>query len=181
MSERETTPRESSEQAEDLPPPDEAAAVRDALESLRVAHAAVQEEHRALRDRHLRLAAEFDNFRKRNERDWQEHRKRAGAEVLRAVLGSLDDLDRALQTPVEDAAGLRAGVELIRAQLQRTLQGFGIATIEAKGRPFDPAQHEAVLLVDAPGVESQHVVDVVQSGYTLHGEVLRPARVTVSR
>lgn len=173
--------RDSSEQAEDLPPLDEATALRTALDTLRAAHAALQEEQRALYDRYLRLAAEFDNFRKRNERDWQEHRKRAASEVLRAVLGSADNLDRALQTPAEDAAGLRAGVELIRAHLQSTLQSFGIATIEAKGQPFDPAQHEAVLLVDAPGVESQHVVDVVQSGYTLHGEVLRPARVTVSR
>ena len=173
--------RDTSEQAEDLPPLDEAAAERGALAALRAEHAALQTEQRALYDRYLRLAAEFDNFRKRNERDWQEHRKRAAAEVLRAVLASVDNLDRALQTPVEDAAGLRAGVELIRAQLASTLQGFGIAMIEAKGRPFDPAQHEAVLLVDAPGVDSQHVVDVVQNGYTLHGEVLRPARVTVSR
>ena len=173
--------RETSEQAEDLPPLDETASLRGSLETLRAAHAALQEEQRALHDRYLRLAADFDNFRKRNERDWQDHRRRATAEVLRAVLGSVDNLERALQTAPEDSAGLRAGVELIRTQMLTTLQSFGIATIEAKGRPFDPAQHEAVLLVDAPGVDGQHVVDVVQSGYTLHGEVLRPARVTVSR
>ena len=173
--------RDGSEQAEDLPPVDEATTLRVSLEALQRQHEELVQERQALYDRYLRLAAEFDNFRKRNARDWQEQRQRAAAEVLRAVLEIADNMERALQAPAEDAQGLRAGVELIHQQLQALLQRFGIACIEAKGAPFDPARHEAVLLVDAEGVESQHVVDVVQQGYTLHGEILRPARVTVSR
>ena len=174
----------------ELPPEllEELGAESPAAEEESAAEAAASDDVAELRrqleeqtNKYLRLAAEFDNFRKRNERDWQDHRRRSTAEVLRAVLTSVDNLDRALQTAPEDGAGLRAGVELIRTQLLTTLQGFGVAPIEAKGRPFDPAQHEAVLLVDAPGVDAEYVVDVVQSGYTLHGEVLRPARVTVSR
>jgi molecular chaperone GrpE len=173
--------RDASEQAEDLPPVDEATALRAALEALQRQHEEVVQERQALHDRYLRLAAEFDNFRKRNAREWQEQRQRAAAEVLRAVLEIADNLERALQAPAADAQGLRGGVELIRQQLQALLQRFGIACIEAQGLPFDPARHEAVLLVESEGVESQHVVDVVQQGYTLHGEILRPARVTVSR
>lgn len=166
--------RESSEQAEDLPPPDE-------VERLRAEGEALRAERESLQDRLLRLAAEYDNYRKRSAREWQEHRQRAAAEVWRAVLELADNLERALQVPSEDGAGLRKGVELIHQQLQALLKRFGLEPIAPQGQPFDPQQHEAVLVVEAEDVESQHVVDVVQSGYKLHGEVLRPARVTVSR
>lgn len=168
---------QSAAQAEDLPPADEATE----LQRLEQEHAALVRERQELYERHLRLAAEFDNFRKRNEREWQDQRRRSASEVLRAVLEIADNLERALQSGVEEGQGLRAGVELIGQQLQALLQRFGLERIEAKGLPFDPTRHEAVLVVDAEGCESQHVVDVVQNGYTLHGEILRPARVTVSR
>ena len=166
--------RDITEQAEDLPPLDEIEAVRAERDTLRA-------ERDGLQDRLLRLAAEFDNYRKRSAREWQEHRQRAAAEVWRAVLELADNLERALQVPAADGAGLRKGVELIHQQLQALLKRFGLEPIEAAGRPFDPQQHDAVLVVEAENVASHHVVDVVQNGYTLHGEVLRPARVTVSR
>ncbi len=159
--------RESSEQAEDLPPADEAEMLRAELQ--------------ALKERHLRLDAEYDNYRKRTAKEWQEHRQRAAAEVWRAVLELADNLERALQVPTADGEGLRKGVELMHQQLQELLKLFGLAPIPAQGQPFDPQQHDAVLVVETADVESQHVVNVVQNGYTLHGEVLRPARVTVSR
>lgn len=166
--------RESSGQADDLPPLDE-------LETLRAECDVLRGEREALQDRLLRLAAEYDNFRKRSAKEWREHQRRAAGEILRAVLELADNLERALQVAPEDAAGLRKGVELIHQQMQTLLQRFGIELIPAAGQPFDPTQHDAVLLVEAENVESQHVVDVVQNGYKLHGEVLRPARVTVSR
>ena len=164
-------------QAEDLPPADESTE----LQRLQQEHDALVRERQELYERHLRLAAEFDNFRKRNEREWQDQRRRAASEVLRAVLDIADNLERALQSGVDESQGLRAGVELIGQQLQGLLQRFGLERIEAKGLPFDPTRHEAVLVVDADDCATQHVVDVVQNGYTLHGEILRPARVTVSR
>ena len=167
----------SAAQAEDLPPADETTEMQRLQQEL---DAAVRE-RQELYERHLRLAAEFDNFRKRNEREWQDQRRRSASEVLRAVLEIADNLERALQSGVDEGQGLRAGVELIGQQLQALLQRFGLERIEAKGLPFDPTRHEAVLVVDAEACESQHVVDVVQNGYTLHGEILRPARVTVSR
>lgn len=179
--EAEETTRESSEQAEDLPPLDELGALQPELESLRAEAQALRDERDALQDRYLRLAAEYENFRKRNAREWEEQRKRASADVLRQVLDIADNLQRALEVQPDDAEGLQKGVELIHQQLQAFLGRFGIERMEAKGTPFDPTRHDAVLLVDTEEVDSQHVVDVVQNGYTLHGEVLRPARVAVSR
>jgi molecular chaperone GrpE len=141
----------------------------------------LQADHALLQDRFLRLAAEYDNFRKRSAREWREQKERAAAEVLREMLELADNLERALGAAGDDAAGFRKGVELIAQQLQLKLRRFGVEPLEAQGVPFDPQWHEAVLVVDAAGVESQQVVDVVQRGYTLRGEVLRPARVTVAR
>ncbi len=138
-------------------------------------------EHAQLQDRFLRLAAEYDNARKRSAREWREQKERAAAEVLREMLELADNLERALGAPGEDATGLRKGVELIAQQLQAKLRRFGVEPLEAEGAAFDPQRHEAVMVVESAGAESQHVVDVVQRGYTLHGEVLRPARVTVAR
>lgn len=173
--------RESSEQAEDLPPWSEIETLRAELEALQAEAEALRRERDGMKDRHLRLAAEYDNFRKRTAREWDEQRKRASAEVLRQVLEIADNLERALQVPPEDREGLQKGVDLIHQQLQAFLTRQGIEQMDVKGTPFDPTRHDAVLLVESQEVESQHVVDVVQSGYTLHGEVLRPARVAVSR
>jgi molecular chaperone GrpE len=141
----------------------------------------LESEYAALNDRYLRLAAEYDNFRKRTAREWREYQARATAEVLREMLELADNLDRALKAPGEDAAALRKGVDLISQQFQAKLRKMGVEPIDVIGQPFDPAQHEAVLMVEKDGVESQHVVDEVQRGYTLQGEVLRPARVTVAQ
>jgi molecular chaperone GrpE len=134
-----------------------------------------------LQDRYLRQAAEYDNYRKRTAREWQEHRQRATAEILREMLELADNLERALQAPTDDATGLRKGVELIWQQLQAKLRRFGVEPIAVHDQEFDPKRHEAVLAVDTDAVPSHWVVDEVQRGYTLNGEVLRPAKVTVAR
>jgi molecular chaperone GrpE len=134
-----------------------------------------------LQDKYLRLAAEYDNYRKRTAREWREHQARATSEVLREILELADNLERALQAPADDSTGLRKGVELIAQQLQAKLRRFGVEPIVARGQEFDPTRHEAVLAVDTDAVPSQWVVDEVQRGYSLHGEILRPARVTVAR
>jgi molecular chaperone GrpE len=138
------------------------------------------QERDEIKDRWLRLAAEFDNYRKRSARDWQDQKQRAAAEVLLEMLELSDNLERALAA-AEDASPLRKGVELTYQQLQAALKRFGVEPVEAAGSEFDPARHEALLMVDSQDVESHRVVDVVRRGYTLHGEVLRPARVTVAR
>jgi molecular chaperone GrpE len=142
---------------------------------------AVTRERDELQERLMRLAAEFDNFRKRTAREWQDHQKRANSDVLREMIELVDNFERALEAPTEDTAGLRRGVELIHQQLLSSLKKFGVEDISAEGMEFDPQQHEALMMVDSDGVDSQHVVQVIQKGYALNGEVLRPARVTVSR
>ena len=134
-----------------------------------------------LQDRHLRLAAEYDNYRKRTAKEWKEHQARSIAEVLREVLELADNLQRALDAPHGDEAGLRRGVDLIAQQLQAKLRRFGVEPMDVRGHEFDPTRHEAVLAVDSDAVPSQCIVDEVQRGYLLNGEVLRPARVTVAR
>ncbi len=146
----------------------------DEVEELRL-------ERDALKDRLMRMAAEFDNFRKRSAREWTEYRSRATSEVLREMIDLVDNFERALEASPEDVEGLRKGIELIHQQLLSSLKKFGIECISAEGMEFDPKQHEALMMVESDEVASQHVVQVIQKGYALNGEILRPARVTVSK
>lgn len=138
-------------------------------------------EEQALKDRYLRLAAEFDNFRKRSERDMAEYRKRAQDAILVSVLDVVDNLDRALEAPAPaEAAKLREGVAAIRAQLWHVLDREGVRPIEALGRRFDPFEMEAALRMPSPDVTEGGVVREVQRGYRGRHHVLRPSKVIVS-
>jgi len=138
-------------------------------------------EEQALQDRYLRLAAEFDNFRKRTERDMTEYRKRAQDTILVSVLDILDSLDRALEAPSPaEAAKLREGVAAIRAQLWQVLDREGVRPIEALGRRFDPFEMEASLRMSSADVPEGGVVREIQRGYKGRYHVLRPSKVIVS-
>jgi len=138
-------------------------------------------EEQALQDRYLRLAAEFDNFRKRSERDMAEYRKRAQDAILVSVLDVVDNLDRALEAPAPaEAARLREGVAAIRAQLWHVLEREGVRPIEALGRRFDPFEMEAALRMPSPDVPEGGVVREVLRGYRGRHHVLRPSKVIVS-
>ena len=138
-------------------------------------------EEQALKERYLRLAAEFDNFRKRSERDMAEYRKRAQDAILVSVLDVMDNLDRALEAPAPaEAATLREGVAAIRAQLWHVLDREGVRPIEALGRRFDPFEMEAALRMPSPDVTEGGVVREVQRGYRGRHHVLRPSKVIVS-
>lgn len=134
----------------------------------------------AAQERFLRLAAEYANYRNRTERGREVELRRERAQVLRGLLELGDNLERALQSASADVESLRKGVELTQQQWNAALRKLGVDVIEAAGKPFDPAQHEALAMVQAEGVESGHVVEVVQPGYVMQGEVLRPARVNVA-
>jgi molecular chaperone GrpE len=140
------------------------------------------EELDSQKDRYLRLAAEFDNFRKRMLREQAETRARAQAEVVSTLLESLDDLSRVAgldpaKSSVEDVV---AGVGLVERKLLRELQNQGLQKIGAAGDPFDPHDHEAVATAPAPAEDKEdHVAAVLQVGYRFGGQLLRPARVQV--
>ena len=137
-----------------------------------------------LRDRYLRLAAEYDNYRRRAERERTESWNRAQAQVIEKLLDALDDLQRVAHfTPETASAGaLLEGTQMVERKLVRVLEAAGMETIEAEGQPFNPEVHEAITTVPAETREEDHTVaDVFQKGYRFKGTLLRPARVRVKK
>ncbi len=135
-----------------------------------------------LRDRHLRLVAEFENFRKRTRREQAELRPTAQADLVRKLLPTLDDLARVSQIPHDSTTveALDAGVELILRNLQKQLEESGLTRIEAVGKPFDPAFHEGILIVEADDPEIDNTVSrVLLEGYEFAGRLVRPAQVEI--
>ncbi|MFV2072465.1 MAG: nucleotide exchange factor GrpE [Thermoanaerobaculales bacterium] len=133
-----------------------------------------------VRDIYLRKLAEFDNYRKRTEREREEFRKTAGEELVKELLPVLDNFERALQHEEGDGGSFREGVEMIAKQLKDTLERQGVVEIDPEGEPFDPEFHEAVQRVET----SQHVPGVVVwvmvKGYTFGDRLIRPAMVGVA-
>jgi molecular chaperone GrpE len=141
--------------------------------------AAVKAERDELFDRLQRLAAEFDNFRKRSLREQAAMSTRANERLVKELLPILDDLGRALEAAAEhEEAKLEEGVRLVHRSLADVLAREGVAEIETDGK-FDPHVHEA-LLSQPSDAEEGSVIEVVQKGYTLGDRVLRPARVVVA-
>ena len=140
---------------------------------------AVEQRDEYLRDLQ-RLAADFDNYRKRTVRDQEALVARAHERLVKELLPIMDDLERALNAAeVHDDATVVEGVRLVQRALQSALEREGLAEIETDG-PFDPHVHEALLAQPGDGVEPGSVLEVVQKGYRLGDRVLRPARVVVA-
>lgn len=134
------------------------------------------------RDRHLRLAAEYDNFRKRTMKERAETWNRAQAELVTRLADALDDLARfAHIDPAEiDSKTLHEGVDLVERKVWKELENAGVTRIDQAGIPFDPNVHEAVTTQRASKPEQDHTVgQVVQPGYKMRDTLLRPARVIV--
>lgn len=132
-----------------------------------------------LRDRSMRTLADFDNFRKRSERERQETRKYALAEPLREFLEIVDNLGLALSA-AGSADDLKRGVEMIHRQMLEMLRRLGVKEIEALNQPFDPTLHEAVQREEDPTVQKPTVVGELRRGYLLHDRLLRPSMVKVA-
>ncbi len=135
-----------------------------------------------VRDKHLRLAAEFDNYRKRVARERAELSERAQAAFVVRLLDVLDDLDRLVASDPDatSAGSLRDALLLVDRKLRKELEAAGIERIDPVGEPFDPGQHEAVSTTPAPDADSDHKVSATfQSGYRFKGQLVRPARVQV--
>jgi molecular chaperone GrpE len=132
-----------------------------------------------LRNRSMRTLADFDNFRKRSERERQEARRYALFEPLRDFLDVVDNLDLALASEgsIED---LKRGVEMILRQMQELLRRHGVKEVPAAGEPFDPAVHEAVSREEDPAVKTPTVTAELRRGYVMHDRLLRPAMVKVA-
>jgi len=144
------------------------------------AHAALRNECEALREQLLRRRAEFDNYRKRVERDRNAAREEALAELIGKLLPVLDDLDRALEAAAATDP-LREGVEIIRRTLLGQLESEGVTVEDPLGQPFDPRRHQALAHEPAPGQAEGAVVEVYRKGYFLRERLLRPALVKVAK
>lgn len=139
----------------------------------------LQEEIVELRDRSARTLADFENFRKRAERERQIERRFAAFDVMGEFLAVIDNLERALAAggPSDD---LKAGVELIHKQMIEVMKSSGVQRIEATGVEFDPRFHEAVAHHEDPGVTVPTVSEELQPGYLMHDRLLRPSVVKVA-
>lgn len=138
-------------------------------------------EAQAAGDRALRTLAEFDNYRRRTEREREEVISRARADVLRELLEVADNFDRALEHAGDGVPpAFLEGMKLVARGLHDLLDRKGVARIDALGKPFDPEEHEALTTMAHESAEPDTVIQVVQSGYRLGDRVLRPAKVIVS-
>jgi molecular chaperone GrpE len=131
-------------------------------------------------DSYLRLAADFDNYRKRTAREHAELTQRANERLLNELLPVLDDLERALEAAAEhEEAKLEEGVRLVHRSLLGLVERHGLTEIDTEGA-FDPHVHEALLAQPGEGAEEGSVLQVLQKGYRLGDKVIRPARVIVA-
>ena len=143
---------------------------------------ALKKERDGLYDRLLRKQAEFDNYKKRMDREKSEFMQFASADLMKELLNAIDSFDLALKNAATktDAQNMLRGFELIYKQLQDTLARFGLKPIEAKGKTFDPHFHQAVSTQAIDEVEENTVIEEMRRGYLLNGRLLRPAMVSVA-
>ena len=140
---------------------------------------ALRREVAELKDSLLRRRADFENYRRRVERDREAAATEAEAGVLRRVLGTVDNLERALAAAGAESS-LRDGVALTLRELLALLESLGVVTLDPLGERFDPAYHQAILHEAAPGFASGTVAEVYRKGFTYKGRLLRPAMVKVA-
>ena len=145
---------------------------------------AVQGEVNELKDKYLRLLAEFDNFKKRTARERIENAKTAAQDTMSALLPVLDDFDRAKKSADDDASSevFSEGVSLVYNKLKTTLENKGLEVFESTGELFDPELHEAITEIPAPTDEMKgKVVDTIEQGYKLNDRIIRYAKVVVGK
>lgn len=146
--------------------------------------AGLQAELSELKDKYLRLMAEFDNFRKRTARERMQERLTAAENTIKAILPVVDDFDRAKATAEkpDSEETFSVGVDLVYNKLKRTIDGLGAKQMESNGQIFDPELHEAFTEIPAPTPElAGRVVDTIEPGYFLNDKLIRHAKVVIGK
>jgi molecular chaperone GrpE len=168
----------------DNPSPGDCSATQDInpVEELQQALAAKAEEVKGLNDKYLRLAAEFDNYKRLNQRDQRDLIRFGNEQLIKELLPVVDNLERAIKASQNGGTSevLIQGVDLTLKQLTGALTRFHVIPVETAGQLFDPARHQAVASITSENVPERHVVDELQRGYLLHDRILRPSMVSVS-
>lgn len=132
------------------------------------------------KDRFLRLSAEFENFKKRTSTEQVQWIQRSQQRVIVDILSVTDDFERALQQKNDENASLFTGIELIYKSFLTILKKYKVEEVATSGA-FDPEQHEAIMQVESESHESDEIIDTVQKGFTMNGQVIRHAKVTVAK
>jgi molecular chaperone GrpE len=161
----------------------ESAAPGERLQEVQAQLVALQAEHEALRSQYMRIAADFDNYRKRQSRDQEELRLQIICNTLSEILPVVDNFDRArqqLNPQAEEAQALHRSYQGLYKQLVDVFKQLGVAPMRVEGEPFDPSLHEAVMREPSHDHPEDVVIEELQRGYQLHGKVLRHALVKVS-
>ena len=141
----------------------------------------LKEEVEDYNEKFLRVVADFDNFRKRIDRDRDQQALRLKGEVVSNFLDIIDTVEKAVEVEYPDLKSSKDGILGIHKLLSAFMDSFEIKRFDPEGEQFDFRQHEALTTVEKEGVEPNTIVEVIQSGYTLEGEILRPAKVVVSK
>ena len=144
----------------------------------------VRQELAEAKDKYLRLAAEFENFRTRTAKERIELVQTAGKDVIQSLLEILDDSDRAMKQleTSEDLATIKEGISLVFNKLHSALQQKGLKVMDSKGQDFDPDMHEAITEIPAPTPDmAGKIIDVIQPGYYLNDKLIRYAKVVVGK
>lgn len=143
----------------------------------------IEDQLNAQKDTVLRLSAEFENFKKRKQREIDDFKKFANETVFRQLLSVMDNLERAIDsaTEAEEETSLLGGVKLTQKEVLKLFESFSVKQVEAENQPFDPNFHQAVTHAQNNDVPNNTVTNVLQKGYLLHDRLLRPAMVVVSK
>ena len=142
-----------------------------------------QEELQILQDKYMRLAAEFENYKRRAQRDQSDSIRYGNESLIKSLLPTLDNLERAIKSGTDAGASgaLIEGVELTHKQFLETVAKLGVRQVSSEGAEFDPNIHQAVAQVESETAAPNTVVEEFQKGYFLHDRILRPAMVTVAK
>lgn len=156
---------------------------QEKIEALEEEIEKLQEEAASYKDRWLRAAAEFENFRRRNEKDRIDWIKSANKDIILELINVYEHLVLAIQSADTDQVpeNFRKGIVMVHDQLKNLLKKYGLRRIEAVGEEFDPQYHQALVCTPKEGFDDNIIFDCIQSGYILNDKVLRPARVAVAK
>ncbi|MCF8093984.1 MAG: nucleotide exchange factor GrpE [Desulfobacteraceae bacterium] len=155
------------------------------IEQLKNELASAKAEAAETYERLLRLSAEFENYKKRTQRQMDENKKCANEELLKDLLSVVDNLERALnvagEKKTETDTNMAEGIEMTLNEILKTLKKHNVTPVEAMGKPFDPTYHEALMQEETDEYPENTVIGEMQKGYVLHDRLIRPARVVVSK
>lgn len=144
--------------------------------------AVAKEEAAALKDQCLRIAAEFENYKKRAAKEYDEFKKYSNVSLIKAILPSVDNLERAISaSSTADSSAIVDGVKMVLNDMLKVFESFQVKTVEAEGKMFDPAFHQAIMQEEAEGIPENQIIKVFQSGYIMHDRLIRPAMVVVAK